>query len=111
MEAILTVNGWVFGAVLAALVMFGLAYNTLVEFLGERKEGYTGFFVAIGTVITLIGGFYITEFQPVPFWVMLACFASSGIPMIVGDVLRTERAREAAIRRHQAEVQKAIERL
>jgi Na+/melibiose symporter-like transporter len=111
MDAISNVNGWVLGAVLAALVMFGLAYNTLVEILGERKEGYTGFFVAIGTVITLAGAFYVTQFHPAPIWVMLACFAASGIPMIVGDVLRVDRARQAAIRRHQAEAQKAAEDL
>jgi len=111
MDANLTVNGWVFGAVLVALVMFALAYNILMGILGERKEGYTSFFVAIGTVITLTGAFYATQFQPVPYWVMLACFAASGIPMIVGDVLRADRARQAAIRRHQAEAQKAAEGL
>jgi hypothetical protein len=111
MEAILTVNGWVFGAVLAALVMFGMAYNVLMGNLGERKEGYTSFFVAIGTVITLIGAFYTTQFQPAPYWVVVACFAASGIPMILGDVLRAEHIRQAAIHRHQAEAQKAAEGL
>jgi len=111
MEAISTVNGWVFGAVLAALVMFGLAYNALMGILGERKEGYTSFFVAIGTVITLTGAFYTTQFQPVPIWLMVVCFGASGIPMILGDILRVEHVRQAAIRRHQAEAQKAAEDL
>jgi hypothetical protein len=111
MDTISQINGWVLGAVLAALLMFGLAYNTLMEILGERKEGYTGFFVAIGTVITLVGAFYASQFKPVPYWVALACFAASGIPMIIGDVLRVERARQAAIRRHQAEAIQAAEGL
>jgi MFS family permease len=111
MDNVSEINGWVLGAVLAALVMFGLAYNTLMEHLGERKVGYTGFFVAIGTVITLVSAFYVCEFRPVPYWVALACFTASGIPMIIGDVLRADKARQAAIHRQQAEAQRAVEGL
>jgi undecaprenyl pyrophosphate phosphatase UppP len=103
MDTISAVNGWVLGAVLAALVMFGLAYNVLMSNLGERKEGYTAICVALGTVITLLGVFYSTQFQPAPWWVVVTCFVASGIPMIAGDIIRAERSRHEAIRRMQAE--------
>jgi hypothetical protein len=106
-----TVNGWLMGAVLAALVMFGMAYNALMAILGSRAEGYSALFVAVGTLFTLLGAFYTTQFAPAPWWVVLACFVASGTPMILGDLVRAERRRHQAIQRLADDAKHALDGL
>lgn len=75
--------------------MYGLAYNSLVNYLGERLHGYTALMVAGGVLVTLAGAAMIS-------WqaagLVLACFVASGTPMILGDIARTVERREKSIR-------------
>src|SRR3990172_6568261 len=43
------------GSVLFGLFMFGLMFNGLVDWLGERKEGYVSLMVVGGVLVTLGG--------------------------------------------------------
>lgn len=86
------------GALLAGLFCFGLAYNALVTWLGERKVGYVAFLVVTGVLVTL-GAFAFVSWPCA--LLILAFFSASGTPMIIGDIVRTVRAREAQMRKLQ----------
>lgn len=71
------------------LTLFGVAYNTIVHYLEEFHDnlwGYTAFFVALGTLITLLGAWYFIPTQA--FLIVLGAFICTGIPMILGSVWR-----------------------
>lgn len=95
MEATLELDWQMFGVVLFALFMFGLAYNGLVEWLGERKDGYTSLLVVAGVLITLLG---ITLIDWRAAALTLAGFGASGLPMVVGEIARTINKRERSLR-------------
>jgi biotin transporter BioY len=78
-------------AILIALFCFGWAYNSVINSLGKRTEGYLSLLVAGGVLITL-GGVALLDWQAAA--LCLAAFAASGVPMIVGDIWRTTQARE-----------------
>lgn len=80
---------------LFALFMFGWAFNALVGWLDERKDGYTSLLVAAGVLITL-GGVAMIDWRAAV--LCLICFTASGGPMILGDIGRAIRKREAAMR-------------
>ena len=83
------------GSVLFGLFMYGCAYNAFVGSLEGRKDGYLAMLVAAGVGITLIGVAIISWQAAV---LVLACFAASGIPMIIGEISRTIQKRERALR-------------
>jgi hypothetical protein len=95
MGATLETNWQMIVTVLFALLMFGLAYNGLVSWLGERKDGYTALLVVGGVLVTL-AGVALIDWQAAV--ITLAAFAASGIPMILGDIARTISKRERALR-------------
>jgi hypothetical protein len=93
-----------FGSILAvmlALVLFGILYNFLVDWLSSRKyaEGYMSLLVAFGVLGTMIGIALIS--WPVAVLCLLT-FSASGLPMIVGSIARymRKRAAEQNIYRH-----------
>ena len=78
--------------VLIGLVCFGLFYNgvivdNLARHLPARYRA-TSFEVVGGVLVTCVGIGALLGFQAMI--VCLLCFAASGIPMIYGDVRRTE---------------------
>lgn len=79
--------------VFLVLVLFGIGYNALTEWMERngRGEGYTAFLV-VGGVLATTGGVAILD--PNAALKMLICFAGSGTPMLVGSVMRYVRARE-----------------
>ena len=81
--------------VLMTLFFFGLSYNSLVNYLGERKDGYTALLVVAGVLITL-GGIALIDWRAAA--LALAAFAASGTPMVLGDIYCTITKRERAIR-------------
>ena len=83
------------GSVLFGLFMFGWAFNALVDYLKDRSDGYLAMLVVAGVGITLIGAAIISWQAAV---LVLVCFAASGIPMIIGEISRSIRMRERAIR-------------
>ena len=82
-------------AVFLGLIIFGTIYNQVVAWLEARKfaEGYMGFIVAGGVMITLLG-VAIVSIQAA--LIALVAFFASGIPMILGSVIRYARRREQA---------------
>ena len=83
------------GAVLFGLFMYGWAYNAFVGSMEGRKDGYLAMLVAAGVGTTLVGVAVISWQAAL---LVLVCFAASGIPMIIGEIARTIRKRERALR-------------
>ena len=83
------------GFALAALVVFGVAYNACVGAMERRgwTEGYNALLVAGGVLVTLAG--YAAVRGVMAAAEMLAFFAASGAPMLVGSAVRYARRREA----------------
>ena len=81
-------------AVIGTLMGFGTAYNALVEDIERRgyDKGFTAFLVVGGTLVTLGGAGFLIGWRNVA--KVLACFAASGFPMVVGSVGRYVRERE-----------------
>jgi hypothetical protein len=80
-------------AVFFTLVLFGLLFNQLVAWL-ERKgyaEGFMGLLVGLGVFFTLLGVALISVPAAL---ITLVAFCGSGIPMIVGSMIRYARKRE-----------------
>jgi hypothetical protein len=79
-------------AILLGLVLFGVIYNLLVDFLTSHQfaEGFMSILVAFGVFGTLIGIAFIS--WPVAL-MAFAGFAASGLPMIVGSITRYVRKR------------------
>ena len=81
-----------FVCVFVGLICFGLFYNgvivdNLARHLPARYRA-TSFEVVGGVLVTCLGIGAILGFEAM--LVCLLCFAASGIPMIWGDVRRTE---------------------
>ena len=88
------VNWLTFGLVLAGLVLFGCLYAGLVRFMAKRgADGQTAWMVVGGVAVTLLGGVFVIGLRNA--LLMLACFAASGLPMVVEYVWRYESARRA----------------
>lgn len=90
-----TINAYHLALVGTALVLFGLAYNAWVAGLEDKghDRGYMGFIVAIGCAVTGLGfGLATSLWLLIP---LLACFAASGAPMMVGSIRRHIAARDA----------------
>jgi 4-hydroxybenzoate polyprenyltransferase len=77
-----------------ALLVFGIAYNAMVERFQKHTQHYTAEFVVFGVLITiLVSGFFIG-------WnnagTVLVLFIASGLPMMIGSWIRAARDEEAA---------------
>jgi len=82
--------------VFAMLVVFGLLYNLLVEYVQSQlpqQHGVTAWLVAGGVLITLVGLYMLTDMRT--FLLAVLCFACSGIPMIAGSMGRFFKKRSA----------------
>ncbi len=75
--------------------MFGISFNYFVGALEEKKDGILAQLVVAGVGVTLIGVAIISWKAAV---LVLACFAASGIPMIVGENIRSIMLREKSKR-------------
>lgn len=92
----------VFGRVLTGIMLlgvFGLAFNRFTGWFGRQEWGEqrSAFLVAFGVAITLLLRRWLL---PVAWFWDFVAFCVSGLPMIVGQHLRYERRRKAAIHRH-----------
>ena len=89
---------------LAMLFVFGIGYNALVAWVYRQApdHGYTAFLVAGGVIATLAGFAFLASLEMT--MLILACFAASGLPVIIGSVLRQlqQRARVARALEEQA---------
>jgi hypothetical protein len=95
-------NGTLAGLIglLFGLLMFGVVYAVFVYWLDERKRGYTSLLVVAGVSITMIGIALMDALTDWPAVVITGvCFICSGTPMIVGEIVKTIRQRQAEITR------------
>lgn len=88
-------TGYLTALVLVVLLVFGVLYNALVEWLEvtEHGRGYTAFMVVGGVLATLLG-FGVVEGWPAAMRAGL-CFAASGLPMVIGSMMRSSKERKA----------------
>jgi uncharacterized membrane protein YjfL (UPF0719 family) len=76
----------------AVLFVFGMLYNALTAWM-ERNgydRGYTAFLVVGGVAVTVVAVHWAIGWQAV--LVLLLAFAASGIPMIIGSMMRHKMA-------------------
>lgn len=94
-------------AVYAVLMLFGVQFNALVGVLGRRgyTEGFLSVFVAGGVLITL-SGVALLNWQAA--LLSLGAFAASGLPMMIGSMVRYIRKREAEQRAMKNEMKNEI---
>lgn len=85
------------GVLVVALAMFGVLYNQFVGRLGEHKEGYTGLLVVAGVSVILAAGLLLIPWQQI--LVIVSLFAAAGLPMVLGEIGRVVRMRQATIQR------------
>lgn len=76
------------------LLLFGILFNLLVSWLGNRKTGYTALLVVVGVSVTVIGTIPVIGLDNALF--LGLAFVCSGLPMILGDIWRSIRDRERA---------------
>jgi hypothetical protein len=81
--------------VVIAAPTFGYFYNRLMDNLKDEHE-HTSLYVAIGVAITLAFGALISWKASL---LLLSIFTLTGLPMIVGEFLRTEKKRKSVPRR------------
>jgi hypothetical protein len=96
MEIVIRVDLGIIAGVFGGLALFGIGYNLLVGWLMDHgyDEGYMGFIVAVGSAIT-IGGLAVISFPSAV--LAMICFIASGVPMILGSMIRYARARKREI--------------
>ena len=80
-------------AVILGLVIFGLLFNQLVGWLEKRgyAEGFMGLIVSTGVISTLL---WVALISVPAALIALVGFCASGIPMILGSLIRYARKRE-----------------
>lgn len=93
------------GLVAVVLVLAGFLYNEWVEYLESKRytEGYLAFVVALGVVMTLVGVAFLLWQAAL---IALGAFICTGMPMIVGSVIRHVRRREEEQRAEREEAAK-----
>ncbi len=73
---------------LGGLFVVSWGYNALLAWL-ERKgyhDGYVSLFVVGGVAYTLLTGVWLIGLEPT--LILLAAFAASGLPMVLGSIWR-----------------------
>lgn len=80
-------------AVFLGLLLFGIAYNSLVAWLERRRytEGYLSLIVALGVFVTLCGAAVLSIQAAL---LSLGAFFATGTPMIMGSIVRYIHRRE-----------------
>lgn len=87
------------GTVLVALFSYGWVYDIFVigrmNGIRARFHPLTALQVTVGVAVTLAGA-WLADGECIQFVTLIACFAASGVPMIVGDIRRWYEVEEDA---------------
>jgi hypothetical protein len=87
-------NDWTdVGLIYIGLMVFGYVYNRLIQWTVRKRflEGFTWLAVLVGVLVTLGGLALLVDWK---FSLLaLGAFASSGLPMVAGSLLRYVQAR------------------
>jgi predicted tellurium resistance membrane protein TerC len=80
-------------AVYFALLLFGVIYNAIIEHIERNKyiEGFTSLAVVLGVAVTVLACGFLVGWLTVG--IVSLGFAFSGLPMVIGSVVRYVRAR------------------
>lgn len=89
------------------LLLFGVIYNEWVGRLDDQKDGYTALLVVVGVLVTL-AGVAIVDWRAAA--LVAGAFIFSGAPMILGDIWRANKRRQAELERLRKEAQRDIDR-
>lgn len=102
-------NGWVFFLAIIGLLAFGAIYNHIVASLEKKghDRGYTAYLVVGGTLVTLLGAIPLIGLENAG--KVLACFAASGLSMVIGSSQRHSQQREMFEQRMQEIVREALD--
>jgi len=95
--------------VLAVLAGFGAWYNSAVSWMERHGpiEGFRAILVMFGVTVTGIGYVLLSSIESGV--LLLMCFAASGLPMLIGDMLRAIRARQRDREATQAQVREMFD--
>jgi len=77
--------------VLIGLFSISWPYNALTDWVHVATKSaspWTSFLVVGGILYTIGGAVLVDGWATINVFTLLACFAASGLPMVVGDVLR-----------------------
>jgi hypothetical protein len=86
------INWAIFGLVLVILAMYGTMFGYLVRWLAKHQvDGQTAYMVVVGVSVTLIGLGLVIGWQSAA--IAFACFAASGLPMVIEYVSRVHTLR------------------
>lgn len=90
-----------------SLLLFGLLFNWTIELVQARRKfiDYTWLFVVIGVGITIAASGFVIGWQDAGRVALL--FGASGLPMVLGAIVRHERQRQEQEARLLAEEQRA----
>jgi hypothetical protein len=82
----------VFILTIISLFLFGVLYAAFVRHLARQSvEGQTAYLVVVGVGVTLLGATAVIGIETA--LLLFACFAASGLPMVVEYILRMHLAR------------------
>jgi uncharacterized membrane protein len=107
----ISIMNWNNSAIIPAIIglfLFGVIYAIIVYFMNGKHEGYTALLVVVGVAVTVAASGPVIGWDVVIY--LALAFAASGVPMIVGDVIRGIKRREAAERQLQANLNQLAER-
>lgn len=97
--------------IMVALFAFGITYNIIADWVSRQASdhGYAAFLVMGGVIVTLAGFAILVGLEIAG--AALACFAASGLPMIVGSVLRQLQRRSLASHALDDQAREALRRV
>lgn len=80
---------------LIILFLFAVIYNHLVAWLEQNghDKGYMSGFVSLGCAVTIAVGLYLPTKNLTITALVFAAFVASGLPMIIGSIIRYIKAR------------------
>jgi len=81
-------------AVFLFLLVFGVSYNLLVQFVQRKTQHYTAEFVAGGCLVTVLASGFVIGWDCA--LIVLICFIASGTPMIIGSMMSHAQDEQAA---------------
>ena len=89
----MALNWLAIGLTLAVLFIFGTGYAWIVRWMSKNSiEGQTAYVVVIGVSVTVLASTFLNGWLAT--LMTLACFAASGMPMIVEYVMRISKERQ-----------------
>ncbi len=81
--------------VYVGLIAISWVHDEIINLVNDATGGkspWTAFFVVAGVLYTILAA-YLIDGPQINVWTLLFCFAASGLPMTIGDVVRYTKTR------------------